>query len=64
MLFDMVPIALLPPATLALGALCQGHLPTARPDSVRACSRPPHSAHADHPLAGQASAKPRRSELS
>lgn len=64
MLFDMVPIALLPPATLALGALCQGHLPAAGPDSVSACSRPPHSAHADHPLAGQASAKPRRSELS
>lgn len=29
MLFDMVPTALLPPATLALGALCQGHLPAA-----------------------------------
>lgn len=59
MLFDTVPIALLPLATLALGAVCQGHLPAAGPDSVSACSR--HSVHADHPLAGQASAEPRRS---
>lgn len=40
MLFDMVPIAFLPPATLSLGAVCQGHLPSAGPDSVSACSRP------------------------
>lgn len=56
MLFDMAPTALLPPATLALGAACQGHLPASGPDSVSACSRAPHSAHANHPLAGQASA--------
>lgn len=61
MLFDSGPIALLPRAALALGAVRQGHLPAAGPDSVSACSRPPHSGHADHPLVGQASAKPRRS---
>lgn len=61
MLFDSGPIALPPPAALALGAVCQGHPAAAGPDSVSACSRPPHSEHADRPLAGQASAKPRRS---
>lgn len=61
MLFDSGPIALLPLAALALGAVCQGHLPIAGPDTVSACSHPPHSGHADQPLAGQASDKPRRS---
>lgn len=40
MLSDMGPTALPPPAALALGAACQGHLPTPGPDIMSACSHP------------------------